>query len=342
MRKKILFFLSIISFIITVYFSFFVVKPTEKAVLLRFGKILNNNNPIIYSSGLHVKVPFMDEHEILDARIQNLDIALERYLTRDNKYFILDFFLKWKIVDFVKYYNFTNENRMYHIDDLLKNRIKNFFYTEFRKLNFNELLNLNNHFYINQNNDYLNLNNKTKNINLNTNHLMYFQKINLNNQHMMFKLTNLTLFNIFFDSLIKELGIKIIDIKIKKIEVPQEFLNSFYQHIKIQRENLIREYHSKAKEEALKIHAIADRMVIEILAEAQKKAIELKGEADAIVTKLFADSFSKDFDFYIFIRSLRAYEKSFSKNNNDIVVLNPDINFFRYIKFSNKLINKTN
>ena len=86
-----------------------------------------------------------------------------------------------------------------------------------------------------------------------------------------------------------------------------------------------------SQEEAEKLRAAADYEVAKTLAESERQGRILRGEGDAEAAKLFADAFSQDPDFYAFIRSLRAYENSF-QSNQDVMVLSPDSDFFRYMK----------
>ncbi len=98
-----------------------------------------------------------------------------------------------------------------------------------------------------------------------------------------------------------------------------------------EREAVARRHRSQGQEEAEKLRATADYEVTRTLAEAERQGRIMRGEGDAEAAKLFADAFSKDPDFYAFIRSLRAYENSFS-GNQDVMVMSPDSDFFRYMK----------
>ncbi|MDI9229511.1 protease modulator HflC, partial [Serratia bockelmannii] len=104
-----------------------------------------------------------------------------------------------------------------------------------------------------------------------------------------------------------------------------------YQRMRAEREAVARRLRSQGQEEAEKLRASADYEVTRTLAEAERQARITRGEGDAEAAKLFANAFSQDPDFYAFIRSLRAYEASF-KDNQDVLVLSPDSDFFRYMK----------
>lgn len=108
------------------------------------------------------------------------------------------------------------------------------------------------------------------------------------------------------------LGIEVVDVRIKQINLPTEVSEAIYNRMRAEREAVARRHRSQGQEEAEKLRATADYEVTRTLAEAERQGRIMRGEGDAEAAKLFADAFSKDPDFYAFIRSLRAYENSFS------------------------------
>lgn len=132
---------------------------------------------------------------------------------------------------------------------------------------------------------------------------------------------------------IQDLGIELIDVRIKKVELPEEVSNTVYRRMATERQTVAREFRSRGEEQAKQIRANADRQREEILAEAYRKSEEIRGEGDALSAKTYADSFNQDKDFYSFYRSLKAYETSFG-NSGDIIVLSPDSDFFKFFKDS--------
>ena len=127
------------------------------------------------------------------------------------------------------------------------------------------------------------------------------------------------------------LGIEVVDVRIKQINLPAEVSEAIYNRMRAEREAVARRHRSQGQEEAEKLRATADYEVTKTLAEAERQGRILRGEGDAESAKLFADAFSQDPGFYAFIRSLRAYENSF-QSNQDVMVLSPDSDFFRYMK----------
>jgi len=127
----------------------------------------------------------------------------------------------------------------------------------------------------------------------------------------------------------EEYGIEVIDVRIKRIELSQEVRNSVYSRMETERKGLANKYRSEGAEEAEKIQAFADKERTIILANAYRDSEKIRGEGDAISASNYAEAYSQDVDFYSFYRSLESYKKSFSEQG-DILVLNPDSEFFRY------------
>jgi len=128
---------------------------------------------------------------------------------------------------------------------------------------------------------------------------------------------------------IVEFGIKVIDVRIKRIDLSQEVSNSVYRRMQAERQRVAKEFRSKGAEEAEIIRAAADKKRTIILANAYRDSEIIRGEGDAVSANNYAQAYNKNADFYSFYRSLESYKKSFGQNN-DIMVLNPNTEFFRH------------
>ncbi len=124
-------------------------------------------------------------------------------------------------------------------------------------------------------------------------------------------------------------GIEVVDVRIKRIELSQEVRNSVYSRMETERKGLANKYRSEGAEEAEKLQAFADKERTIILANAYRDSEKIRGEGDAISASNYAKAYSQDADFYSFYRSLESYKKSFNEQG-DILVLNPDSEFFRH------------
>lgn len=133
------------------------------------------------------------------------------------------------------------------------------------------------------------------------------------------------------ETVLAELGIEVIDVRVKKIDLPNEVSQSVYRRMNAEREKEARELRSEGKEIAEGMRAEADRKVTVIEAEAIRDAEIIRGDGDATATRIYADSFNRDPEFYAFTRSLNAYQQTFS-TGSDIMLLQPDSQFFQYLR----------
>lgn len=128
-----------------------------------------------------------------------------------------------------------------------------------------------------------------------------------------------------------DMGIELVDVRIKKVELPANVSDSVFQRMIKERATVAKAFRSAGEEQAKGIRANADRQRTEILAEAYRKSEEIRGDGDAQASRIYADAYNQDKDFYSFSRSLTAYKNSFS-NNGDMLVLSPESDFFKFFK----------
>lgn len=129
----------------------------------------------------------------------------------------------------------------------------------------------------------------------------------------------------------KQFGIEVVDVRIKRIELPPEVSGSVYDRMEAERSRVAKDLRSRGKEASERIRADADRQRTVTLAEAYRDAERLRGEGDAKAAEIYAKAFSKDEKFYAFYRSLNAYKNVFSKQE-DVLVLDPESEFFDFFK----------
>lgn len=129
------------------------------------------------------------------------------------------------------------------------------------------------------------------------------------------------------------LGIEVVDVRVKKIDLPARLSEDVFRRMRAEREREAREHRSKGKEQAAIIEADADRQQAIIEAEAYREAELLRGEGDAKAAGIYASAYNKDPEFYSFLRSLNAYKHSFN-SKGDVLLVDPDSDFFRYLNTS--------
>jgi len=128
----------------------------------------------------------------------------------------------------------------------------------------------------------------------------------------------------------RQFGIAINDVRIKKIELTEDVLDSVFNRMETQRTEYANELRSLGRERAEEIRAEADRQVRVLLAEAERDAARMRGEGEARATEIYAAAYQRDPDFYAFQRSLEAYRKSFG-SEGDVLLLDTESDFFRYL-----------
>ena len=330
MRKSIL--LIVVVVLVALYASLFVVQEGQRGIVLRFGKVLrdNDNKPLVYAPGLHFKVPFVESIKMLDARIQTMDNQADRFVTSEKKDLIVDSYLKWRISDFSRYYLATGGGDVSQAEILLKRKFSDRLRSEIGRLDVKDIVTDSRGRLTMDVRDALNtgsvgdepeatteaddaIASAAKRVELETKGKQ--PAVNPNSM--------------------AALGIEVVDVRLKQINLPEEVSSAIYDRMRAERNAVALRHISQGKEEATKIQAAADYERTRTVAEAERTARITRGEGDAEAAKLFADAFSQDPDFYAFIRSLRAYEASF-KSGNDVMVLSPDSDFFRFMKSPEK------
>lgn len=327
MRKS--FVVIVLAVLMALYTSLFVVQEGQRGIVLRFGKVLRDseNKPLVYAPGMHFKIPFIETVKSLDARIQTMDNQADRFVTSEKKDLIVDSYLKWRISDFSRYYLATGGGDVSQAEVLLKRKFSDRLRSEIGRLDVKEI--------VTDSRGKLMSDVRTA---LNTGTVDDGEEVAASGaddaiasaaarveQETTGKQPPLN------SNSMAALGIEVIDVRIKQINLPAEVSDAIYQRMRAEREAVARRLRSQGQEEAEKLRASADYEVTRTLAEAERQARITRGEGDAESAKLFASAFSQAPDFYAFIRSLRAYEASFS-NNQDVMVLSPDSDFFRYMK----------
>lgn len=133
----------------------------------------------------------------------------------------------------------------------------------------------------------------------------------------------------------EELGVEVVDVRVKRIDYPPEVSLDVYRRMSAERDIEARQYRAEGQESAAGTIADADKQVEIVMAEAYRKSEEVKGMGDAEAAKIYASAYNRDKEFYKFYRSMTAYKNTFS-NKGDILLIDPEGDFFRYLKKSKK------
>ena len=264
--------------------TLFVVKETERAVMLRFGELVNAD----IQPGLHVKLPWVNNVRKFDARIQTEDATPQRFLTLEQKALDVDSYAKWRVIDVGQFYISTRGN-VTAAGSLLAQGI----------------------------NDGLRDQIGTRTL---------IEVVAGERDQLMLDLTSE-----LNESTAADIGIEVIDVRVKRIDLPDDVRSSVYDRMITERNREAQEIRSRGDELAIGIRADADRQVVIYEAEAYRDAEQIRGQGDADATSIYAGAYSKDEEFFAFTRSLNSYRETFS-SKNDVLLLDPDSDYFKYLK----------
>ncbi len=273
----------------TIFFSVFIVKEVNQAIVLQFG----DPKRIIMKPGINFKIPFIQNVVFLDKRILNLDTPPEEVIASDQKRLIVDAFARFQIVDPLKFYISVGNERV------ARSRLSTIINSRIRSV-------------------------------LGTQRLQTLLSADRTNQ--------MSLIQEGVNKEAENFGIKIVDVRIKRADLPQANSEAIYKRMQTEREREAKEFRAKGAEMAAEITANADKEVTVILANADKSSQILKGEGDGKRNKIFADAFGRDPEFFAFYRAMQAYEKALIGGETSLI-LSPDSEFF---KFFGNIKQKTN
>ena len=265
------------------YSSVYIVKETERGVLLKFGEVVNAD----LEPGLHFRFPIVNNVRLFDGRVLTLDAAPQSYLTLEKKSLEVDSFVKWKIDNVQKFYTATSGDE-FRAAKLLSDRVDTGLRNQFGERTVTEV-------------------------------------VSGEREQLMKELTE-SLSKIAED----EFGIEVIDVRVKRIDLPPAVSESVYQRMRTEREREASELRARGKELAEGIRADADRQKTVVEAEAYRESEWIRGEGDATAASVYANAYQQNPEFYSFHRSLQAYRKSFT-GGGDMMVLKPDSDFFKYL-----------
>jgi len=264
--------------------SFFTVSETELALKLRFGEIIQAE----YEPGLHFKWP-IDDVLKFEKRLMTVDTRPERFLTGGTKYVLIDFFVKWRIIDVGLFYRATSGSETIAVTRLLS-IITDGLRKSVAERSIQQLVSA-------ERSDFM--------------------------EGMLVSTREIS----------SELGIDLIDVRVKRIDLPDEVSGSVFERMRQERVRIAKQLRAEGAERAEEIKSNADRERTILLAEAYRQSEITRGEGDAEAAAIYADAYSQDAEFYAFHRSLQAYRSAFNEHG-DLLVLDPDSEFFDYLKSS--------
>ncbi|HEX7338641.1 MAG TPA: protease modulator HflC [Rhodanobacteraceae bacterium] len=267
--------------VILAFNGMYTVSEGSSAILLQYGKIEQSN----IKPGLHFKIPFMQQVAYFDTRIQTLDAEPESYFTKEKKSVDVDFYVKWRIDNLVKYYESTAgdiRQARQRLSPIVKDALR----FQVNSLTLQDLIS---------------------------------EGRKASRKHVIEQANQAA----------EDLGIQVVDMRIKQIELPETVRDSVYNRMRAERLNLANQLRSTGKEEGEKIRANADRERQVLIADAKGNAATVMGEGDAKAAAIYAKAYNQDKQFFDFYRSMQAYRDAFG-HSKSILIVDPHSPFMRY------------
>ncbi|MCS6786659.1 MAG: protease modulator HflC [Thiobacillaceae bacterium] len=264
--------------------SLYTVDQRQAALVFQLGEIV----AVRKEPGLYVKVPLLQTVRYFDTRILTLDASTpERFITSEKKNVLVDYFVKWRIVDVQKFYvSFKGDEG--RAMNRLAQTINDGMRAEFGKRTVHDVVS-------GERDEVMEVLRKNADVDA------------------------------------RRFGVQVTDVRIKRVDLPTEVSEAVYRRMEAERKRVANELRATGAAEAEKIRADADRQREVIIAEAYREAQRIKGEGDARAAAIYAEAFGRNPEFYAFWRSMESYRTSF-RNKNDVLVLQPNSEFFRYLR----------
>ncbi len=268
----------------------FTVTQGEKAILLRLGKLIQDpstKDVKVLLPGLHLKFPFIETARVFDTRIQTLDIKSSRIVTKEKKDVLVDYYVKWRIVNLSRYFKSTGGNE-FKAETLLEQQLNTSLRAQFGRRTISDV-------------------------------------VSGGRDDVMEVLRERA------EKEASKLGVHVVDVRIKGIELPANTSNAIYQRMRADMQKIANRHRADGQANAEAIQANADAKVTVILAKARSDGEKIKAQGQAEAAAVYSDAFGKSQPFFMLYRSLKAYQASF-KSKDSMLVLDQSSAFFNYFK----------
>ncbi len=288
---------------------FYTVDETKQVIITQFGKPIGE---AITDPGLHFKLPFIQNANYFPKNLLDWDGDPGQIPTRDKTFIWVDSFARWRIKDPLQFYKAANNERVAQkkIDDILDAATYNF-------ITSNDLIEV-----VRSSNRLFKGGQEAQTVGMSKNKPDKVQ-IKLGREKMTRKIMEQAA------PKLEDFGIEIVDFRIKRVNYVEQVRKKVYERMIAERNQISEKFRSEGKGESKKIQGERQKELRRIQSEAYKKAEEIKGKADATATKIYADAFNKDPEFYSFINTLNIYKKALDKDTRIILTTKSD--FFKYL-----------
>jgi membrane protease subunit HflC len=306
--KKGLIYAAIVIIILFLLGAVYVVDETEQVVVTQFGKAIGKPK---VNPGLKFKIPIIQQANYFPKNLLEWDGDPGQIPTLDKTFIWVDTFARWKIVDPLKFFETVNNvvSGLGRLDDIIDPAVRNFI-TSYPLIETVRMTN--------------------RDLDIREEGIDEVKEISPLGE---VKTGRAKITKGIMDQAqpkLAEFGIELVDVKIKRLNYVEEVQKSVYARMIAERKQIAEKFRSEGKGEARKIEGDKEREMKRITSGAYRKAQEIKGKADAEATKIYAQAYGRDADFYSFINTLDIYKKTLDKDST--LVLSTDSEFFKYMK----------
>jgi membrane protease subunit HflC len=269
--------------------ALFTVDETQLAIVLQFGEPVGD----VRQPGLHFKIPFIQKVVPIDRRLMEYDVAAAEIYTRDNKNMVVDAYARWRVEDPLLFYQRFKGDTSFSVIEEAKRRLGVIIIGELRReLGLHVMADI----------------------------------ISQNRGSIMETVTDSSNRKLAEDTIA---GLKVVDVRIKRADLPPENQRAVYDRMRTEREQQANKYRSEGRRDGQKIMAETDQAVRETLANAERQSQVILGEADSEAAAIYAGAYGQDPEFYAFKRSLDSYQSTM--RDRSVIVLDSGSNdYLRY------------
>lgn len=289
--------------------SFYTVSETEQVVITQFGRPVGS---AIKEAGLKFKLPFVQKANYFSKQLLEWDAKAEQIPTKDKKFIWVDTFARWRIVDPLKFLKSVNSESVAQarLDNIIESATRNFIsaYLLIESVR----------------NSDREMDRAEVGLEVEEERVVTEGEVEVGRE----KITRAILEEIA--KMVPEYGIELEDVRVKRINYVEEVRREVYERMKSERKRIAEKYRSEGKGESAKIDGDREKEFKRITSEAYRKAQIVMGKADAEATRIYADAYRRDPEFYSFVNTLDTYKKTLDKDT--WLILSTDSDYFKYLK----------
>lgn len=286
----------------------YVLDERQQAIVTQFGDPVGGP---IQDAGLHFKIPFIQKVHMFEKRILEWDGDPKQIPTSDKRYIWIDTFSRWRINDPLTFFQTTRNERFAHgrLDDIINSTMRDI-------ISSNSLIEL-----VRNTNRRLSY---TEEYEASAQEEIVEDPIDIGRSAIADSIYNIA------SVLVAEYGIKLVDVKVKRVTYVEEVRQKVYDRMISERQKIAAKYRSEGQGRSAEILGKMKRELDEIESQAYKEAQEIIGRADAQAIKIYAKAYNKDVDFYEFLKTLETYEQTIGKQNT--IIMSTDSDYYKYLK----------